>query len=239
MSEVYISHPNLKAQFSFFKLLIISGIVNIMHAHTEAFRRITDYLGNICNRLTGKVACSLSRRCFLPRVKEVFFNASLYHSPALVLGGGTTAHLRPVNATGYVPALLLGGGKTAHPLRVNTTDYVPTHNAGETENVITPSPSALAKNHDYQHVDSVLQTIGRNKFDITADYRDWIRLGPAFHHTLEVASPALARQPSLTVNESEDCEHGDCRLSSHSMTAHTLRIRPDCRCRILVRNFAG
>jgi hypothetical protein len=217
MSEVYISHPNLKAQFSFFKLLIISGIVNIMHAHTEAFRRITDYLGNICNRLTGKVACSLSRRCFLPRVKEVFFNASLYHSPAL----------------------LLGGGKTAHPLRVNTTDYVPTHNAGETENVITPSPSALAKNHDYQHVDSVLQTIGRNKFDITADYRDWIRLGPAFHHTLEVASPALARQPSLTVNESEDCEHGDCRLSSHSMTAHTLRIRPDCRCRILVRNFAG
>jgi hypothetical protein len=78
--------------------------------------------------------------------------------------------LRPVNATGYVPALLLGGGTTAHPLRVNTTGYVPAHTAGETENVITPSPSALAKNHDYQHVDSVLQTIEKKKFDITAVY---------------------------------------------------------------------
>jgi hypothetical protein len=65
MSAVNIPHPNLKAQFSFFKLLIISGIVNIMHAHIEAFRRITDYLGNICNRLNWQ-GCLQSFAALLP-----------------------------------------------------------------------------------------------------------------------------------------------------------------------------
>src|SRR5574344_2667809 len=138
-----------------YPLPTVNEIVNIMHAHTGAFRRITDYLEDTYNLLTDKAACNLSRCCFLPRDKEVFFNANLDHFPALLLDGGTTAQPFPVNVTGYVP----------------------THTAGKAENVITPSLDMIAENHDYQHVDSVLNTIEKKKLDITADYQDCTRLG--------------------------------------------------------------
>jgi hypothetical protein len=137
-----------------------NDIVNIMHAHTEAFRRITDYLENTYNLVTDKAACNLSRCCFLPWDKEAFFNASLDHFPSLLLEGNN-ADTRPVDGTSYVPS--------------NNTDNA--------ENVIIPSLDKITQNHDYQHVDSVLQKIERHKLDITADYHDWIRLGFAFYHT--------------------------------------------------------
>jgi hypothetical protein len=149
-------------------------LVSVSRCHTEAFRRITDYLENTYNLLTDKAACNLSRCCFLPWDKEVFCNDG---------------------AEGCAPLLQdLTAPRPAAPASANV--YNPPQSDRFDAMTVPLSASRLERSHDYRHADAVMRKIEAAGLDITADYHDWIRLGFAFFHTFGDEGLLLFRRVS-------------------------------------------